>query len=766
MRTIAITMTYATISSTLPTINKWAMVGGLTARGLQVLQFSFSALVAGVAGLLLLAPVDAPDFKRAWQFLPAVIFLYGSCNINRKLLENVNVGTFVVIRSLTPVTTLLLEWLQGGEESLNTFTPAVRKFQLARLMSLALVCGGAAEFGSAFDAAQLSRTSLLWGSAYLATISLNFTVVKNVIHQSRLTPWGLILYNSALAVLLDAMFGEVFVPIISGQGFDLMEDLRSLEALTVPSTFWPLSVSCATGAIISWTGLQARKAHSPTSFAVIEVATVSISQMVWDEASKTSRGNAGFAAVLLGGYVYHRAATALAAVEVVANPKASTQCRGYLRHAKRMLMVLLLLVVLIVANTLCSSSIEQRLLSTRPNQLHELASRDVVAESSSSVRKFLSPRSSTVIFSCPKGSGHTASANERLALASWARMDPPADYVVIVGTKGSGTRVWVAELSADPSIRSIAMHVELEQDDYAAECVGASVPSVKAIFAKAEAAIPTGSNDKFVYVNSDIILPADFIATSRQIVFEVANRSQKRHGRATAVNTIQELPAARRVVIVGIRTDCSAVDSRSLHNPAQLRARNVTALTKIEAKLPWCTPHWPTGKDYWFFTRGFWDLPDVGGIPNFAIGRSVWDNYLTKLAKLRGHAVDASPVITALHLDHDYSHARSKEATFRGPASLYNKALESTSLARMGIGHEKGSDIQWLEYQACPRACKDNGSYGDGRLYVRRKRQGSFPALQSIANMTIRFSGQCSYAYMFGCAVSGRQAFQPSVWPW
>ena len=54
MRAVLVVSGYVISSSTLSIINKWALVSGLGARGLQLMQFVFSAVVAlcvGAAGL-------------------------------------------------------------------------------------------------------------------------------------------------------------------------------------------------------------------------------------------------------------------------------------------------------------------------------------------------------------------------------------------------------------------------------------------------------------------------------------------------------------------------------------------------------------------------------------------------------------------------------------------------------------------------------------------------------------------------------------------
>ena len=71
------------------------------------------------------------------------------------------------------------------------------------------------------------------------------------------------------------------------------------------------------------------------------------------------------------------------------------------------------------------------------------------------------------------------------------------------------------------------------------------------------------------------------------------------------------------------------------------------------------------GSDIFAYRRGLF-----GAVPPFAIGRGYWDNWLMLHARQRGaRLVDATPVIVALHQEHDYAHipgitAQAKDGPF------------------------------------------------------------------------------------------------------
>ena len=76
--------------------------------------------------------------------------------------------------------------------------------------------------------------------------------------------------------------------------------------------------------------------------------------------------------------------------------------------------------------------------------------------------------------------------------------------------------------------------------------------------------------------------------------------------------------------------------------------------------------------DYFVFSRGVCD-----GLLPLAVGRFSWDNYLLWRARSRGaELVDASPVVTAVHQNHDYSHYSAAPGEIReGPERKRNREM-------------------------------------------------------------------------------------------
>ncbi len=81
--------------------------------------------------------------------------------------------------------------------------------------------------------------------------------------------------------------------------------------------------------------------------------------------------------------------------------------------------------------------------------------------------------------------------------------------------------------------------------------------------------------------------------------------------------------------------------------------------------------HPPMGSDYFLFPRACYTK-----IPDFAIGRAGWDNWMIYKARLEGwKVIDGSRAITIIHQDHDYSHFKDGKAHYHQPETKVNVML-------------------------------------------------------------------------------------------
>jgi hypothetical protein len=81
--------------------------------------------------------------------------------------------------------------------------------------------------------------------------------------------------------------------------------------------------------------------------------------------------------------------------------------------------------------------------------------------------------------------------------------------------------------------------------------------------------------------------------------------------------------------------------------------------------------HPPSGSDYFIFPRGCFQK-----MPQFAIGRAGWDNWMFFHARQKGWpVVDATTLLPVIHQDHDYSHLPGGQPHYRLPETSENIRL-------------------------------------------------------------------------------------------
>jgi hypothetical protein len=144
-------------------------------------------------------------------------------------------------------------------------------------------------------------------------------------------------------------------------------------------------------------------------------------------------------------------------------------------------------------------------------------------------------------------------------------------------------------------------------------------PLVDSIFGVAQR---ESKNELLCYINTDIILLKDF---------------------SNAVSIVSNLPG--KFLVIGRRWNVDIRDNIDFSD-----ALWETYLRDYCKSQGWLLG--PFGSDYFLFTRGLWDK-----IPRFILGRLRWDSWLVHSVVERGLSlIDATPIITAVHQNHDYLH--------------------------------------------------------------------------------------------------------------
>jgi hypothetical protein len=227
------------------------------------------------------------------------------------------------------------------------------------------------------------------------------------------------------------------------------------------------------------------------------------------------------------------------------------------------------------------------------------------------------------IFTVPKPfDGHIA-VIQRNAIRSWRRLRPECQ-VVLCGDE-PGTQAAATELGVE-RIRDIA-HNEF------------GTPLVSSVFRAAE---ERAAFRLLCYVNADIVLLPDFLDAVRRLA-----------------------AAKRRFLMVGQRWDVEVAEEI----PPDVETWEPDWRQRAEGAG---NRHPPWGSDYFVFPRR-----TIRRLPDFAVGRPGWDNWMIYHARTRRiPVVDATCSALVIHQNHGYGHVpRGRGETSDGPEAARNRAL-------------------------------------------------------------------------------------------
>lgn len=224
------------------------------------------------------------------------------------------------------------------------------------------------------------------------------------------------------------------------------------------------------------------------------------------------------------------------------------------------------------------------------------------------------------LFTCPKPFHGHIGVIQRNAIRSWTLLR--GTEIILFG-EDEGT----AEAALEFGTRHVR---QVERNEY-------GTPLLHDIFRQAQS---LASHELLCYVNGDIILMDDFVRAIE------------------LVNSIR-----RRFLMVGQRWDVDVDQDLSFTAGWQDRLQ---ARVKTEGKL-----HDKAGIDYFAFRSNLYQ-----DVPPFAIGRTVWDNWLISRAiVLRAAVVDATEAITVVHQNHGYVHNILAQGLWKGPERDVNFRL-------------------------------------------------------------------------------------------
>jgi len=226
------------------------------------------------------------------------------------------------------------------------------------------------------------------------------------------------------------------------------------------------------------------------------------------------------------------------------------------------------------------------------------------------------------IFSAPKPfiDPHISTI-QRNATQSWLNLGDLVDVILVGNERG------LAEVCSEYQVRQLS---DVQRNE-------SGTPLVNSIFRLARQA---SESPLLVYVNADILLLPDLVEASRQVSV-----------------------LAQEFLVVGQRWDLDVRNLIEFNSGWEQHLRNEI---RYRGKK-----HLPAGSDYFIFPRQlFSDIPD------FAIGRAGWDNWMIYHARQQGWlVVDGTPSIMVIHQEHDYRHLPDGKPHYTSQESFDNEAL-------------------------------------------------------------------------------------------
>jgi hypothetical protein len=209
---------------------------------------------------------------------------------------------------------------------------------------------------------------------------------------------------------------------------------------------------------------------------------------------------------------------------------------------------------------------------------------------------------------------------QRNAIQSWTQLP---DVVVIL----LGNEAGLAEVANELDVKHIP-EVELNAN---------GTPLISSMF---QLVRENSHNDLFCIINADMVLMPDFV--------EAARRSQLQRD---------------KFVLLSQRWDLDVTRPIEFTDGWQGR---LTSTVHHQGGL-----HRPAGSDFFLFPRScYLDIPD------FAIGRAGWDNWMIYQArKEKWTVIDCTPSVMIVHQNHDYSHLPGGKPHYEHPDTNENIRL-------------------------------------------------------------------------------------------
>ena len=240
------------------------------------------------------------------------------------------------------------------------------------------------------------------------------------------------------------------------------------------------------------------------------------------------------------------------------------------------------------------------------------------------------------IFTLPKAFTGATGQIQFNSIGSWKALGPQVEVIMIGDEDG------IIEAAAELGVKHIK---QIHKND-------SGTPLVSDAFHIAE---QSAQSALLVYCNADVILDDSFI---------------------TAVDQVAKDPlVGDSFLAIGTRTDVS-VKQRIDFSDSVATDAMMNTLAREGRQASICC------KEFFAFRKG-----DFSDIPDFAVGRGNWDNWMVVSAKQRGIPVVRLPQHTRLfHQDHQYDHLDNTARKSASRHSCYVSGAEARENQRLAGG--------------------------------------------------------------------------------
>jgi hypothetical protein len=233
------------------------------------------------------------------------------------------------------------------------------------------------------------------------------------------------------------------------------------------------------------------------------------------------------------------------------------------------------------------------------------------------------------LFSAPKPfiNPHIAMI-QRNAIKSWTLL-PDVEVILL------GEEMGLAEAARELGVKYIPNVV----------CNQSGTPLVSSMFQLARDASQRSHSDLLCIINADMILMPDFVKAALESRSLLLKKGQQ------------------NFVLLSQRWDLDVTQPIDFTEGWQ---NHLSSMVHGQGQL-----HRPAGSDFFLFPKScYTDIPD------FAIGRAGWDNWMIYKARQEKWAViDCTPSVMIIHQNHDYSHLPGGKPHYEHPDTNENIRL-------------------------------------------------------------------------------------------